>query len=678
MNLLQFPLAKVTIGFILGLLVAFYFTPGLYMGISVFMFGFAVFIFLYLAVKKNIIKPVFFGLSVFIFSFVLGVFTQILHNEVLAKSHYVHHISGNPQITNLTLQTKLKPNAYNYRYYAQVNSVDNQKSSGTVLIGITKQLYSIEPEIGANYEVYAKIIPNSIPKNPSQFDYGKYLERQQVYAQIYTDTINIRKIKTEKTLYYYTYKIRNRILNQLKNSGFAEEELTVLHALILGQQQDISPEILQAYQFAGAVHILSVSGLHVAYIYLFLNFVLKFIPNHKKGKLLKLLVLMLSLWGFAFLAGMAPAIVRAVTMFSFVAIGQFLHRSTNIFYTLLVSMLLILLWNPSFLFDVGFQLSYLALFFIVWAKPMFDRFYKPKNLVSKYIWDVATVSLAAQIGVLPLSLYYFNQFPTLFIITNLLVLLPLSVFMIYGVVLSILAFFGITHFYLSKVMEYGIWYINQVSIEVANFESFVLRDIPFNFWMLLGWYLLIFTFFIWMKNRKFWILTTVLASILILQTIYIFTQFKINNSHEFIVFNKNRTTLLSDRTGGKITFYTNDSISENDYLTKSYKRGNFSKIEKIDSLQNFFFINGKKIMIIDSSSVYSMSFSPDVLLLIGSPKINLQRLIQTHQPEAVIADVSNYKSYVELWKKTCQENKVFFHSTHESGYYKITKVIHDR
>lgn len=673
MHLLQFPLAKVTIGFILGLLVAFYFVPGMRIGIGVVLCGFTILGFSYFFVKKHIIHPIFFGSSVIIFSFALGVFTQVLHNDVLAKNHYMHHINGEQQIVNLTLKTKLKPNAYNYRYYAQVKSIDNQKSSGIILIGINKQLYSSEPQIGTNYEVYSKIIPNSIPKNPSQFDYGKYLKKQQVYAQIYTDTTNIRKLKTEKTLYYYTYKIRNRILDQLKNSGFAEEELTVLHALILGQQQDISPEILEAYQFAGAVHILSVSGLHVAYIYLFLNFVLKFIPNHKKGKLLKLLVLLFSLWGFALLAGMAPAIVRAVTMFSFVAVGQFLSRGTNVLYTLLVSMLLILLWNPSFLFDVGFQLSYLALFFIVWAKPVFDRFFQPKNRAMKYIWDVATVSLAAQIGVLPLSLYYFNQFPTLFIITNLLVLLPLSVFMIYGVVLSILAFFGITHFYLSKIMEYGIWYINQVSIEIAKFESFVLKDIPFNIWMLLGWYLLIFTFFIWMKTRNFLILATMFSSILILQSIYIFTQIKVNNSNEFIVFNKNRTTLLSERIGNNIVFYTNDSINENDYLTKSYKVGSFSKIKSIDSLQNFFFINEKKLMIIDSSAVYNKNLSPDVILLTGSPKINLKRLIQTHQPEIVIADASNYKSYVELWKTTCQKNKIRFHSTYENGYYKIEK-----
>src|SRR5690606_31706451 len=122
--------------------------------------------------------------------------------------------------------------------------------------------------------------------------------------------------------------------------------------------------------------------------------------------------------------------------------------------------------NPSFLFDVGFQLSYLALFFIVWTKPMMDQLYNPTNKVKKYIWDIVTVSLSAQIGVLHLSLYYFNQFPTLFILTNLLVLLPLSVFMIYGVVLSIMAFFEVVNLYLSKVMEYGIWYINQVSFQI--------------------------------------------------------------------------------------------------------------------------------------------------------------------------------------------------------------------
>ncbi len=654
-------------GFIFGLLVAFYFNFGFTIGISGLLGSFLLFLFAYFFIRKKL----FFGISVLFLSVGLGIFTWVLHNDILYKNHYFHQISGERQIVNLTLATKLKPNVYNHRYYAKINSVDHQISSGTVLIGISKNFYPTAPEIGANFEVYSKIIPNSVPKNPSQFDYGKYLEKQKVYAQIYTDSTNIRELKTEKTLPYYTYKIRNRILDNFRKSGFSEDELTILHALILGQQQDISPEILQAYQYAGAVHILSVSGLHVAYIYLFLNFVLSFIPNHRKGKILKLSILFLSLWGFALLAGMAPAIVRAVTMFSFVSIGTFLTRNTNIIYTLLISMLLILLCNPSFLFDVGFQLSYLALFFIVWTKPMMDKFYNPKNKIKKYVWDIVTVSLSAQIGVLPLVLYYFNQFPTLFIITNLLVLFPLSIFMVYGVILSILALFGITNFYLSKIMEFGIKYINEVSFRVANFESFVFTDISFNVYMLVGWYVVIFSFFVWLKNRKYQSLLIMFFGILLLQTVYIFNKIEIKNSDEFIVFNKNRTTLLSDRKANEIQIFTNDSLSEKDYLLKSYKVGSFSKIVKTDSLQNFYFSNEKKILLIDNSSVYSEDLLPDVVLLTGSPKINLDRLLQNHKPKIIIADASNYKSYVQLWKQTCQKHKIRFHSTYENGFYRI-------
>lgn len=667
MNLLHFPLVKVAIGFVFGLLAAFYFSPELGLGIGLVLGGFLLFLIFRFWVKNK----VFFGVSVFIFSFCWGVFTQILHNDVLRKKHYLHQITTEKQIVNFTLDTKLKPNAYNYRYYAKVNSVDDKKSCGTILVNINKSLYPTEPEIGAGFDIYSKIIPNSGTKNPGQFDYGKYLEKQKIYAQIYADTTNIRKLETQKTLHYYTYKIRNRILTNLQKSGFNNDELTILHALILGQQQDISPEILQAYQYAGAVHILSVSGLHVAYIYLFLNFILKIIPNHKKGKFLKLSVLLLSLWGFALLAGMAPAIVRAVTMFSFVSFGAYLNRNTNIFYTLVVSMLFILLCNPSFLFDVGFQLSYLALFFIVWTKPMMDKFYTPKNKIFKYIWDVATVSLAAQIGVLPLSLYYFNQFPTLFIITNLLVLLPLSGFMIYGVVLSVLALLGITDFYLSKVMEYGIWYINQVSFQVAKFESFVFTDVPFNVYMLVGWYVVIFSFFIRIQNRKFSSLIVLFSGILFLQTVYIFSEIKTKSSNEFIIFNKSRTTLLSDKKAGKITFFTNDSLTEKDYLIRSYKIRSFSKAIRTDSLQNFYFAGNKKIMLIDNSSVYKNDLFPDVVLLTGSAKINLERFLETHKPEIVIADASNYKSYVRLWEQTCKKHNIRFHSTYENGFFKI-------
>jgi len=342
MSPFKFPLVRVTIGLFIGLLVGFYFSPNVQFGLFVIICGFSVFLLAYFLAEKKKINPVFFGITVLILSVGIGVFVQIIHNDLHSKKHYFHHISDKDQIINLTISSKLKSNTYSYRYYADINSVDNQKRKGKVLLHINKDFYPKEPEIGATFLIHSKIISIAATKNPNQFDYGKYLEKQKVYAQIYTDSVGFEQLENRKTIFYYTHKIRSKIIDNLRKSKFSEEELAVFQALILGQKQDISPEILQAYQYAGAIHILSVSGLHVGYIYVFLSFILLVFPNHKKGRVIKLFVLLSVLWSFALLAGMAPAIVRAVTMFSFVLVGRFIDRSTNIIYTLLVSMLFIL------------------------------------------------------------------------------------------------------------------------------------------------------------------------------------------------------------------------------------------------------------------------------------------------------------------------------------------------
>jgi competence protein ComEC len=258
--------------------------------------------------------------------------------------------------------------------------------------------------------------------------------------------------KIDKSIWYYSAKLRDRIVENLRKSNFNSEELNVVVALILGQQQDISPEILHDYQFAGAVHILSVSGLHVGYLLLFINFLLLPFPKSKIGNLARFFIIFFSLGGFAIIAGLSPSVVRSVTMFSFVAGGMCLKRETNIFHTLLVSLLLILIVSPSFLFDVGFQLSYVSLFFIVWLQPLFKQIWQPNNKIKGYFWDILTVSFAAQIGAFPLSIYYFHQFPGLFFLTNLVILPAIGLIMALGVFVMIIAIFCPVWIVLSKAL----------------------------------------------------------------------------------------------------------------------------------------------------------------------------------------------------------------------------------
>lgn len=667
-QLLDFPLTKISISFLIGLILAFCLQPDWVTGGILIISGILFLCFSFWLRKKSSA----FGVATLYCSVSLGVFTWVLHADLLRENHYLYQIKPKNQLIELVLEEKLKPNQYNHRYFATVKAIDNQKSCGKVLLNMSIEDYPTELEIGQKVKIYSKIFPTQKNKNPGNFDYSKYLEKQQVYAQVYTDSSNVFLDDVEKNIGYYTYKLRTKILDNLGTSSFKETELGVLHALILGQQQDISPEVLQDYRYAGAVHILSVSGLHVAYIYAFLSFLLRFFPNNQASKMVKLVLLILSLWGFAFLAGMAPAIVRAVVMFSFVSIGKFLRRHTNIFHTLLVSAVFILLCKPSFLFDVGFQLSYIALFFILWVHPILSSLWKPKNQIAVYFWEIITVSFAAQIGTFPLSMYYFHQFPSLFFVTNLLILPILSIVMIYGVMITVLAAFDVANFYLSKSLEYGIFTINEIIGFVANFESFVLRDISFNIGMLLGYYLLLFSFFIWLKAPKYQNLKRVLASVLIVQSVSIFTKIQTQNTSEWIVFNQNKSTLLAERKGKSITFFSNDSIL-NKYLSENYVVDNFIENIGREPIRNVYFFEGKKILVIDDFSVFPKGLQPDILLLRGSPKINLERVLLEQLPEKVIADASNYKSYVELWRKTCELHQVDFHSTYEKGYFSFRK-----
>ena len=411
MKILQFPLARIFIGFLFGILLCRIVSPNSIFIFSCLLFGIIVLSISSLYSQKNSLYKILFGIFVFLVSFLLGISTSLIHKENSNPYHYTNQINDYEKVRrlDLLLVEKLKSTQKNNRYVSIVKKLDGGRSFGKVILNIPKEDNSKNLKIGSRLEVIGIVFKNKNPLNPNLFDYGKYLENQEIYAQVYTKPNQIKITNYEAGLWAGFSNFRENIISNLEESAISKEELNVLNALILGQQQDISPEILKDYQYAGAIHILSVSGLHVGFILLFITFLLKPISNSRKGSLLKLTLVVLSLWSFAILAGLSPSIVRSVTMFSFLAIGIHLRRTVNIFHTLVVSMLLILLFKPSFLFDVGFQLSYLALFFILWLQPILAGIWQPKNKITTYFWDIITVSFAAQIGAMPLSIYYFHQ-----------------------------------------------------------------------------------------------------------------------------------------------------------------------------------------------------------------------------------------------------------------------------
>jgi competence protein ComEC len=463
-------------------------------------------------------------------------------------------------------------------------------------------------------------------------------------------------------------------VTHLEQSGFDKKALPVAMALLLGQQQDIDSNITKDYQYAGAVHILSVSGLHIGFIVLFINFLMRPIPNTQKGRFLKLSLSLLSLALFGILAGLAPSVVRSITMFSFVALGHYWRRSTNIYHTLVVSIFLILLFQPYFLFDVGFQLSYAALFFIVWLQPTLSKYWTPKNKIVQFFWDIITVSFAAQLGTLPLSIYYFHQFPGLFFVTNLLVLPLLSVIMLLGVIVMTIAAFSVLPIWCIKPLEWGISIMNSIIHWVASFESFIFTNISSTFILMIASYGLLIALILWWKKKSLIRTILVLSAIILVQIILIKNKLEFGNSKEWVVLNASKKTIICQRIGNEIEVISNGLQSEEiqkNMTLQNYATGTFSAITKESPLKNVAYFNRNRILILDNSSVYLPNNQADILLLTASPKVNLERILKNNRPKMVVADASNYKSLVNLWEQTCNQQKIPFHSTREKGYFYI-------
>lgn len=618
-----------------------------------------------------------FGISTYSISFFIGIITLLFHTESLHKSHYTHCKKAfeTPQTITFTLHEKLKSNAYNDRYIALINTIDNKNYSGKIIVNIQKDSTRNSLIIGNIIKVKTVLQHNTTNKNPNQFDYGKYLADKQIYAQLHLNKSEITvSSNIKKDIWYYSGRLHSRILRNLEKAHFNKDEMNVALALILGQQQEISSDIIQDYQYSGATHILSVSGLHVGFIMLFINFILKPIPNTRKGSFIKLFSILISLTIFAIISGLSPSVLRSVVMFSFLAIGNHLRRSGNIYHTLLVSILLILFFEPYFLFDVGFQLSYIALFFILWLQPLLKNIYTPKHKISLYLWNALTVSFAAQIGAFPLCLYYFHQFPGLFFVTNIIIIPILSFIMIAGIIVMLIAVFCSPPTLLIEIFEKSIFILNQMIHFVASFESFVIRDISFNSYYTLTFYFLIISTTIYFKKPDFSKLLFFLTTIILVQISFIYTKKETESQHEMIIYNSKKNTLISEKTGKNIILFSSDTLSEKTTKTNifnSYLVGNFSRLKSINKVNNTLFFNGQKIFRIDSSGIYRNNIQPDILLLTQSPKINLDRLLQDIHPKIVIADASNSNSIQKIWKITCYKKNIPFHSTSEKGYYKL-------
>lgn len=285
--------------------------------------------------------------------------------------------------------------------------------------------------------------PESIagPLNPGEFDYKQWLERQNIYAQVFVQKNEYIKTGENITnpLYSIAFRLRENFDKILQKNIPDSITYGVAAALILGQRNHLDEEITGAFANTGTIHVLAVSGLHVAVLFYIISFLLGFTRRFKHGTLIKVFIGLCILWIYAVITGLSPSVVRSAIMFSFVAAGEAFNRKTSIYNSLAASALFMLALDANVLYNIGFQLSYLAVLGIVVMQEPLYKLLNFRRWLPDKIWQLTTVSLAAQVATFPLGIYYFHQFPNYFLISN-LIIVPLStIAMCVGVALFVLS-----------------------------------------------------------------------------------------------------------------------------------------------------------------------------------------------------------------------------------------------
>ena len=677
---LKFIPVQLTFFLIIGILIGNYFSIQPVQLVEVLGILILLFMAVYFYANKQFQPTILFTALVFLISFFIGLGAITFKNQLNNEKHYSKQLQfalDKPTAALISIDGVLKSSTYYDKYEAEVYQLNGKKTIGKILVNIKKDSTICQLQVDDNLAV--KTVFNTIaePLNPYGFNYKKYLQQQQIHHQISGYNFQfLRLAKSRQTLKGLAANIREKITEALINYGFKNDELAVVNALLLGQRQSISSELQQSYAGAGAIHILAVSGLHIGIILLILTAIFKPLHYFKHGKLAASMLIIIILWMYAILAGLSASVVRAVAMFTAIAIAMYVNRPSSVYKNLVISMFFLLLFNPYYLFEVGFQLSYAAVFSIVWIQPKLYNLWKPKLWFFDKTWQLFTVSVAAQIGVLPLSLYYFHQFPGLFFLSNLVIIPFLGIILTAGIIIMALTVLQIAPQFMVDGYIFTIQQMNNFVGWIAHQEFFIIQQISMSFLLMVALYAFIFFGLKWIEKKVFFRFVLVLISVVVVQTVLIFEKQTIQSTDEFIVFSESKASILGKRNGNTIRFETSeDTLKTNTNFMNSYLVGaGLGQILPSEKIKNLYTFNNETILIVDSLGIYNFnSVKPTIVILRQSPKINLERLLKNLHPKIIIADGSNYKSYLKDWEKTCLKNKTPFYNTLQKGAFVLNK-----
>ncbi|MEQ6166898.1 ComEC/Rec2 family competence protein [Ekhidna sp. MALMAid0563] len=636
----------------------------------------------------------------------LALFILFFIGGILAKTKYHHHTSNH--YTNIkneikgfsgTITSPVNERANHFRYDFELTSVftnadSSLDTSGKIHLYIRKDSLVTPLKYGDRILVYGNFYPVQGPDNPNEFNYKKYLERQNIFSHAFIHHSDLKVIANNppNRLLNVAYTLREKASTTIDKYIPAPRENGIAKALLLGIKDHLDNEVKKAYSSAGAMHVLAVSGLHVGIIYLIILILFgKLRESGRWGKYAFGALSVSIIWLYATLTGLSPSVLRAATMFSLVAFSQASTREGNIYNTLAFAAFILLLFDPYLIYSVGFQLSFAAVVGIVYLQPKLYRLLDLRSWLLDKAWAITCVSIAAQLATFPLSAYYFHQFPTYFLVSN-LVVIPASFLMLVGGIgmLLIDPIIPQAGEIIGLCLSQFMWVINEIISYVHILPSSLIEWIFMDQFGLIMTYLIVITLIVGLHYRYF--KTLVVSGLLgLILMLWGLISHQIQSQRNELVFYEISDKIAIDHVKGhQGMLYIDDfEASELDLLSfqinphrlashlrpikesiLTFEEAGFAKKEAI----RFGQIAGKRFLIFDSTT-FHLDFKgvvkTDYLIINNGAVKSLEWLKKHFDFDQLILSNKNSSYYINKMKAKADETSLDIHCMNTDGALRV-------
>jgi competence protein ComEC len=482
---LPYSLVRITLFFTAGILLGIYHPEVLPLSLAIFLFVAGTIIFLCIAYVK--FRGYAKAFSTGFIAFIILVLAGYVHIQNSTQSQWTNHFlkADRPiQFYTVVINEQAREKENSWRVEGRVTAVKDdagawQPKTGKVLLYFSKKDFLTCFEYGDRLLIKGNPQHLAEPANPGEFNYKRFLSFNNINHQHFVRKTDVEWLRhqPESNLYGLSLSIRKWASHALLENIDGEYERAVISALVLGIKDGLDNELTNAYASSGAMHVLAVSGLHVGIIYGLLLFLLKPLHRTKHGAWAIAGISLAVLWLYAFVTGLSPSVLRAVSMFSFLALAKPVGHHTNIYNTLAASAFCLLLWNPFLIMAVGFQLSYLAVLGIVYLQPRLAQLWNPHSLWLNRIWEISCVSVAAQISTFLLGLLYYHQFPVYFLVSNLFVIPGAIAVLVLGLAVLVVSWIQPLAYMVAFILKWIVWGLNFLVFQTEKLPYSLIENV---------------------------------------------------------------------------------------------------------------------------------------------------------------------------------------------------------